>query len=244
MKSSAIGQVKNVYKQDELESLLEERLCLENGPVSVEVLINAVNDCFNLDLSVPTAQIILEHMDGMTIAPGLDNKGVFFICGLNRADGHVVWSNPAEDPEMVIVTRSSDGCGKASDACGCYMVDSHTRSGKNSWYEFEFSKFELKMSKYMHMHNCKISASIIRLFSMSGWNADSGEWEVIREITQEDCDNGVLIDSKHNFSYIFDMEAEKYYSRFRLDLKGPCSSGDFYICLGRCEMYGTLRKKR
>ena len=62
-------------KQDELESLLEERVCLENGIVSVEVLINAVNDCFNLDMSVPTAQIIREHIDGMTISPGLHNKG-------------------------------------------------------------------------------------------------------------------------------------------------------------------------
>ena len=59
----------NTHNFQKVHNDFQERVALENGTVSVDVLIDAVTDIFNMEMSEPTAQSIVSYMDGMTIAP-------------------------------------------------------------------------------------------------------------------------------------------------------------------------------
>jgi len=143
-----------------------------------------------------------------------DENGIIHFLGAEAAQqvegapsGSKAWLNPAMDGGSLIVTRSSDGVGKASDITGRDNVSCHTSGKKcndckrpsaslsrgngerlecSQWWMIDFGKSgRVRPSKYSLRHGCPNNGWALRSWRLEA-SIDGQNWVVLRT-HQNDC---------------------------------------------------------
>ncbi|KAJ4455801.1 hypothetical protein PAPYR_9163 [Paratrimastix pyriformis] len=165
-----------------------------------------------------------------------DDRGLFYYIGTQGRTQP--WQNPAE-AGLVTVTRSSDHCGKASDALGRQPCSSWTSDRpKPSWWQVDLGAGRLfTPTRYTIRQDINPGATEFRLQSwrLEGWDGRA-KWRTLDGHTNEHLP--ARVDAAATFAV--DPERAFPARHFRVLMTGPSPNGERYLLLSGFEMYGTL----
>ena len=162
-----------------------------------------------------------------------DTRGILYWLGTNG--GTTEWCNPGER-ELVTVSRSSYGHGKAMDVADRKASWCSTSNKPNQWWKIDFGdKTAVNVAAYSLRHGWSGSAGALRNWSLEGSN-DNKRWGTLIQHR-----NDATLNGKYAFATWKVDAGEAYYRYLRVRQTGKNSAGTHALRLCGMEVYGQIK---
>lgn len=138
------------------------------------------------------------------------------------------WVNPVN--KGVILSASSIGSGSLDSLADRQAGQFYTGNNPGDWVQINLGSSKLKCS-YYSIRNRNAELYFLRSWKFQGSN-NGNDWSDL----DTQVDNTSLNTPSQWLSLPVITNTE--YTRFRLMITGPTSSGHYFICLGELEIYG------
>ena len=148
--------------------------------------------------------------------------------------------------DLVGVSRSSNGGGKARDVLGTEGVRCSTKNKPEPWWQIAFKRHQVRgIKRYALRHGFFNSNYSLRNWRLEG-SSDGGEsWSLIMEHNGDESLNG---DGYATHSWEVpqqqqEEEEDKWFDAIRIIQTGKNSYGNHNLCLSGIELYATMRER-
>jgi len=148
--------------------------------------------------------------------------------------------------DLVGVSRSSNGRGKARDVLGTEGVRCTTKDKRGSWWQIAFKRHQGRgIKRYALRHGLYDSDYFLRNWRLEG-SSDGGEsWSLIMEHNDDESLNRNVC-ATHSWEVPQQQQEEeedKWFDAIRIIQTGTNSRGDHALFLSGIELYAMMRER-
>ena len=146
--------------------------------------------------------------------------------------------------DLVGVSRSGNGDGKARDVLGTEGVICGTENEPGSWWQIAFKRHQVRgIKRYALRHGYDYSGGSLRNWRLEG-SSDGGEsWSLIMEHNGDESLNGEYATHSWEVPQQQEEEEDKWFDAIRIIQTGENSDGNHSLFLSGIELYATMRER-